>query len=524
MSGEERVRLGPARPLFTVAEAAEWTGARVEGVGEGRPAVAAVLTGVEVDSRLVRPGDLFCALPGERTDGHAFVGRAMEAGALAALVARRPDGSLPTGRTLLLVSDPLAGLGTLARRHRDRFDIPVVAVTGSVGKTTTKDLIASALGAARTILANPGNLNTDIGLPLTLFQLGPEHEMACLEMAMRGPGEITRLAAVARPVTGVVTNVGPVHIELLGSVEAIARAKEELLWALPEKAGTAVLNADDPIVAEMAERHRGRLRVVSYGLDQPADVTALDLEDRADGGTDFRVRLRDAAGFGLRRSPDRGGDPGDLGLYSLPLGGRHSVSNALAAVAVALVWGVDPEAIRAGLRNPRLSAMRQETTEVGGVWIVNDAYNAGPTSMRASVEYLAALRTRRGGRAVAVLGDMLELGDYAETAHRQVGRVVARARIDRLVTVGPRSVVLADAAVEAGLDPARVTRFVGDAAQAEAAAAVLAFVRPGDTVLVKASRGMKLEKVVEELLSGLGRPEGGFPERARGRAGEVSSP
>lgn len=510
MSGDERLRTGPVRPLFTVAEAAEWTGARVETIGSSAAEAAAgdsgstVIVGVEVDSRFVRPGDLFCALKGERVDGHDFVGRAFEAGALAALVARDPGGPVPSGRVLLRVPDVLAALGTLARRHRERFPVPVIAVTGSVGKTTTKDLVASALGAARRVLANRGNLNTDIGLPLTLFELGPEHEIACLEMGMRGPGEITRLAALAHPVAGIITNVGPVHIELLGSLEAIARAKEELLWALPEGTGTAVLNADDPVVADMARRHRARLaRVVTYGLDRPADVTARDLDHGTEGETTFRVI---AAGFAEA-------GPGDLGRFSIPLGGRHSVSNALAAVATALLWGVAPDAIRTGLRHPRLSAMRQEVTEVAAVRVINDAYNAGPASMAASVDYLAALRARRGGRAVAVLGDMLELGDLSETAHRDLGRVVARAGLDLLVAVGPRAAALADEAARTGLGPERVIHFSGDDANAAAARAALDYVRPGDTVLVKASRGMKLEEVVEKLVDGLRAREAGRPAK-----------
>jgi UDP-N-acetylmuramoyl-tripeptide--D-alanyl-D-alanine ligase len=454
---------------------------------------------VEVDSRQVRPGDLFCALPGERVDGHSFVGRALEAGALAALVARDPGCPVPSGRQLLEVPDVREALGQLARHHRDRYAIPVIGVTGSVGKTTTKDLIASALGSTLRVLANRGNLNTDIGLPLSLFELGPEHEIVCLEMSMRGPGEVARLAALARPSSGVITNVGPAHIEWLGSLQAIATAKEELLWALPPD-GSAVLNADDPIVSAMAPRHRGRLaRVVTYGLDRPADVSAAGLDPASEAGARFLVTA-----FGT-----------ELGPFTVPLAGKHSVLNALAAVAVALLHGVNPEAIRSGLARPRLSGLRQEVTAVGGVTVVNDAYNAGPASMAASVELLVAWRARRGGRAVAVLGDMLELGGLSEAAHRDLGRALARAGIDHLIAVGPLSAVLSEAARQGGLGEDRVQHFSGQpgAGNPEAAEAALRAVRPGDTVLVKASRGMKFEEIADRLVSGL-------RDRAEGRAAE----
>lgn len=512
MAGEDRARTGPVRPLFTVAEVAEWTGAGLETTGEtaGSPlaatavAVAAapdatVLSGVEVDSRFVRPGDLFCALPGERVDGHAFVGRAFAAGALAALVARRPGGPLPAGGWLLYVGDPLSSLGELARRRRNRFSLPVIGVTGSVGKTTTKDLIAAALGTSRTVLANRGNLNTDIGLPLTIFELGPEHEIACLELAMRGPGEITRLAAIAQPSTGVITNIGPVHIELLGSVEAIARAKEELLDALPGS-GAAVLNADDPRVLAMAERHRPRLaRVLTYGLERAADVVATEVRATGFGESVFKVVL-----CGTAR--DLAPDP-DLGEFTIPLGGRHTVSDALAAVGCGLLHGAPPDAIRAGLARPVLSAMRQETTEVAGVRVINDAYNAGPASMAASIGLLAETRARRGGRAIAVLGDMLELGPLTEPAHREAGRLAARAGLDRLVAVGPKAALLAEEASLAGLGRARVSHHLD---RAEVADVLLRLVEPGDTVLIKASRGMGLEEVAGRLIAGLRvRAEGG---------------
>jgi len=534
MDSPDRERAGPVRPLFTVAEAARLTGGTVlptrdapapagglgppsaGGLSAGADPEHVVLTGVEVDSRLVREGDLFCALPGERVDGHDFVGRAFDAGARAALVTREPEDPAPQGGGrggfLIRVPGAVSALGRLARAHRDRFDLPLVGVTGSVGKTTTKDLIASALSGGLTVLANRGNLNTDIGLPLTIFELGPEHQAACLEMGMRGPGEIERLCSIARPSVGVVTNVGPVHIELLGSVEAISRAKEELLYALPDS-GSAVLNADDAIVAGMGARHRGRLeRVLTYGFSDEADVRAGAPVVLPSGDTAFEVALSPgaaelarAAGLAVRAgetAPPASGAAGlsGLGRFTIPLAGRHSVSNALAALAVGLLLGVAPEALREGLARASLSAMRQETTDAGGVRVINDAYNAGPGSMAAAIDLLADLRTRRGGRAVAVLGDMLELGPVSEEAHREVGRLAAGAGIDFLVAVGPRSEALAEEATESGLGRDRVVHHA-EPDPGAVASSVLSVIRPGDTVLVKASRGMKLEQVVGRLLA-----------------------
>jgi len=492
--GDDRRREAPPRVLFTAGQAAVWTGARLEGDA------GAVVTGVEVDSRLVRPGDLFAALPGERTDGHLYVGKAFDAGAVAALVSQSPEGGLPPGKALLHVGDVLRALGTLAARHRERFRLPVVGITGSVGKTTTKDLVAAALGSFFRVLANRGNLNTDIGLPLTLFELGPEHEVACLEMGMRGPGEIARLAELARPTVGVLTTVGPVHIERLGSLEAIAAAKEELLWALPAD-GVAVLNADDPRVAAMGARHRDRLRsVVTYGLEQPALVAAVDVDPGGDDGrASFRVTV--APGSGLPTAGEA--------RFTVPLAGRHSVSNALAAVAVGLVLGVPPEALRAGLDQARLSGMRQEVSVVAGVRVVNDAYNAGPASMAAAIDLLRAFRASRGGRAVAVLGDMLELGDLSEAAHRELGELIARVGLDYLFACGRWAEVTVKAARSGGLGAERARHFAGGTAKEDAARAALEVLRPGDTVLVKASRGMRFEDVVEMLLASLGRRAGG---------------
>lgn len=489
MTTEERSRTGPPRSLFTVREAARITGARIAPVSGVSDPEGAVVTGIEVDSRHIRPGDLFCALGGERVDGHDFVGRAFEAGAVAALVSRPVPVEGPTAGPLLVVDDVLGALTGLARHHLSRFRVPVIAITGSVGKTTTKDMIAAALAPTMNVLASRGNLNTDVGLPLTLVELGPEHEVACLEMGMRGGGQIAALAALARPETGVITNIGPVHIELLGSLEAIAAAKEELLWALSPE-GVAVLNADDPLLVRAAEVHRGRLAgVITYGLDRPASVLASAVE-ASGSGMSFDVVLsgpvRELAGTGA------------MPRLRLPLGGRHAVQNALAAVACGLLYGASPESIRQGLARVKLSGMRQELTTVAGVLVINDTYNAAPASMTASLELLA--QYARGGRTIALLGDMLELGDLSGEAHLEVGRTVARLGIGLLVTVGTRSEGIVRGAAGAGMPRDRISAFES---VAEAAQAVVGAARAGDAVLVKASRGMRLEAATEIIVSGL---------------------
>jgi len=470
--------------LFTATEIAR----EVRGwlVGDGGAAV----TGVSVDSREVGPGDLFVAIRGERTDGHLYVRDAFERGAAAALVERRDSKAPPRGRAVVVVEDSLRAMGELAAAHRRRHDVVMVGITGSVGKTTTKDMAAAALSTRWTTLKTFENYNTEIGLPLTLFELEPRHEAAVVEMGMRGPGQVGWLARIAAPLVGVVTNVEPVHLELLGSLEEIAAAKAELVKALPRD-GTAVLNAASPALREAAAGLE--CRVVYFGDDPAATVRAEDVS--ADGG---------GVAFTLVVE-------GERTAVHLPVPGRHNVENALAAAAAAWSLGLEPEAIARGIESFSPTGMRMQIVNASGIVIIDDTYNASPVSTRAA---LSALLDVAGGRTVAVLGDMLELGAYAVEGHREVGREAARLGVDVLVAAGDLAREAAREAVRSGMEEDAV--HVCDDNE-DAARAVAALVRDGDTVLVKGSRGSHMEVVVRRLRAlracdgpaGESRPEGG---------------
>jgi UDP-N-acetylmuramoyl-tripeptide--D-alanyl-D-alanine ligase len=435
------------------------------------------IRGGAVDSRLVRAGELFVALPGERSDGHDHLAEAVERGA-AALVVTRPlaDPAAFGDVTVLRVADGLAALGAIAAGWRLRHRPRVIGVTGSIAKTSAKEAIAAVLARRFRTLKNEGNQNNEIGLPLTLLRLGPEHEAAVLEMGMYVGGEIADLARIARPSIGVVTAVQAVHVARIGSIEAVERAKGELVEALPAD-GTAVLNADDPRVLRMRERTAAR--ILTYGFSERADVTAEAVVSAGLSGMRFRLRL-----------PGRRHDAAVPGL------GRLAVHNALAAAATGLAAGVPDGAILAGLAAVGTAAHRGEIVRVAGVAIVDDAYNASPGSVRAALELLSGLP----GRRIAVLGEMLELGSEADEGHRGVGEVAAGI-VDLLVVVGDGAAAIAAGAAAAGLVPDRIVRVADPAGAVDHLRHRL---RGGDVVLVKASRGIALERVVEGLREALG--------------------
>jgi UDP-N-acetylmuramoyl-tripeptide--D-alanyl-D-alanine ligase len=447
------------------------------------------IRGGAVDSRLVVPGNLFVALPGERTDGHRFVRAAADTGAAAILISRDPDDAagepaLDTlgDLTLIRVPDTLRALHAVAAAWRARFSPLVVGITGSIAKTSTKEAVAGVLARRFTTLRTEGNQNNEIGLPLTVLRLGPEHGAAVLEMGMYVGGEIRELAAIGRPSIGIVTAVQPVHLARIGSIEAIEDAKAELVEALPAAAdgGVAILNADDPRVARMATRTRAR--VVTYGFSAGADVTADAVTSIGFAGMQFR--LRTPAG-------DR-----DAEIPSL---GRLAVHNALAGAAAGLAAGLTLEEILPGLAATATVPHRSAVVRARGLTIVDDAYNASPGSMRAALDLLGGLP----GRHVAVLGEMRELGDAHEAGHREVG--AAAAGVDLLVVVdggpGGAAAGIVDGARAAGLAPERIL-VAGDAA--EAVRQVRSAAADGDVVLVKASRGIELEHVVDGLVEALG--------------------
>lgn len=453
------------------------------------------IAGVSTDTRTLRPGDLFVALCGPHADGHEFVAEAFRQGASASLVGRRVHG-LPSGMPVILVQDSLAALAALARYYRRALDVTVVGITGSVGKTTTAAMCAGALGTRFAVARTKDEWNAEIGVPLTLLSLERDHQVAVIEMAMRGVGQIAHLVEIARPQIGVVTAIGESHLELLGTREAVARAKGELVEGLPSN-GAAVLNADDLRVAALASRSRAR--VITYGLDRPADVRGRDVAF-TDRGMRFRLEWRTA----------------DT-VVEVPAWGRHNVSNALAAAAVGFVLGLDPGAVREGLMAATLPKMRLQVSRYGDVLIINDAYNASPTSMEAAFEVLDALS--RGRRAVAVLGEMKELGSESGQMHREVGRSLARRQIALLVTVERGGDQIAEGAVEGGVSDQAIVRMgtVEDAANR-----LPDLLRPGDVVLVKGSRALAMERIVDRLCEVLGAGQS-EPPRLRGANGRGDS-
>ena len=436
-----------------------------------------------IDSRKATAGSLFVAFAGERVDGHAYVGDAFAGGAVAALVQRpvRVDGAGylsatgSEGATLALpvvieVEDTLAALQAIAQTHRRQFaGVRVVGVTGSVGKTTTKEAVAAVLAAAAPTLKSEGNLNNEIGLPLTLTRLTAEHRYVTLEMGMYALGEIARLCEIAAPDLGVVTNVASVHLERLGSIERIAQAKSELVRALPAN-GLAVLNGDDPRVRAMAAS--APCASVTYGLGADNDYVVRDMTSLGLEGTRFTLV----------------GPDGDIAVRSRALG-RHQVTNALAAAAVGraegIGWATIAEALNGMSPGLRLMPLRG----AGGIQILDDSYNASPSATLGALEVLAEVE----GRRVAVLGDMLELGEAETEGHRQVGRAVA-STADLLVTVGPRARLMAEEARRVGL-----SRTWHVDTNAEAIAWLQRELMAGDVVLIKGSRGMEMEEIVRAL-------------------------
>jgi UDP-N-acetylmuramoyl-tripeptide--D-alanyl-D-alanine ligase len=456
-----------------------------------------LVNSVTIDSRTARPGSLFVALPGERADGHDFLAHALRAGATGQLTrAGHPNGALGSA---VVVDDPADALLGLGAWLRDVVDPTVVAVTGSNGKTTTKDFIAAAVGVGRLVVANAGSYNNELGVPLTCCRLEVDTEVLVAEIGARGVGHIARLAPVVAPDIAVVTTVAAAHLELLGSIELVATAKTELVEALTEE-GLAVLNVDDPRVAAMAERAPGR--VVTYGTSADADWRATDVELDRLARPAFRVR-----GVEVR----------------LPRPGEHNVGNALAALAVADACGVAPSQAATGLARAAVSRWRMEMTESpSGPTVVNDAYNANPASMAAALRTLARMRPQEGGRRWAVLGHMAELGPGSADEHTRVGRLAAQLGIDALVLVGPDAAAIGHgAAAASAYHPDDMLRV----ADTEAAVSVLRRrLRAGDVVLVKASRSAGLERVAHALAreGGAASAAGGW-ESSQDEAGVASA-
>lgn len=458
-------------PRFTSEELAAAAGGRWIG------SPPAAIEGVSTDTRTLAPGTLFVALQGEKFDAHEFLAEAASKGAAAAVVAEAWAARAPEPRPLplLAVKDTLAALGALARHHRRRFRIPVVGVTGSNGKTTTREMIAAILATRGKVLKSEGNLNNEVGVPLTLFGLDASHEAAVIEMGMNHPGEIARLAAMAEPQIGVVTLAAPAHLEGLGTVDAVADAKAELYQGLPE-GGIAVANADDARMLKRAQASGRRVVTFSAARGRRGDVVVLEIVSQGDDG------LRFVLGIGNR----------EVAVHIPALVGTHNAANAAAAAAATVSLGCTDREIARGLAQVRPVGRRLRLEKLAsGVDLVDDSYNANPASMSAALHTLADLA--KGRRALAVLGDMLELGAFEAEAHRSLGAEAARSGLAALAAFGPRSRATAEAARAAGLEAFHTEDMAALVAWAKAT------LRPGDVLLVKGSRGMKLERLVEAM-------------------------
>jgi len=459
---------------FTVQEIVRTTqGALV--VGD----LAVSVNGVSIDSRTLGVGEAFFAIRGPRLDGHDFVADAASRGASCVVVHHVPD-PIPTGVPVVLVEDTTRALGRLSAAHRAKFNIPVVAVTGSNGKTTTKELVAAVLATRWRVLKPESSFNNQWGLPLTLLRLAPEHEALVVEIGTNQRGEIATLAALAGPNVGVVTTVAAVHTEFLGSLSGVREEKVALVRGLPAE-GWAILNADDDRVAGMARDTAAR--VLTYGQSALAAVRAVGAVEESPEG--------------LRFSLEAGGERESV---NLAFAGRHNVTNALAAAAVGVALGLGLSEIARGLGNARPVKGRCGWREAGGVRILDDTYNANPASVQAALDTAVAHRGNR--RLLVVLGDMLELGAVAEEAHRETGRRVAATGAVEFLGMGKHMRLAVESAHAAGLAEARHTTTFEDTV-----AHLLKRVAPGDLVLVKGSRGMRMERVADTLAARLSRAE-----------------
>jgi UDP-N-acetylmuramoyl-tripeptide--D-alanyl-D-alanine ligase len=428
----------------------------------------AIAQGYSIDSRTVVPGELFFAVKGERLDGHDFVASALEKGAVAAVVRKDQVHRYPQTKYLLAVEDTLVALQTLAAAVRKLWGKPLIGVTGSMGKTTTKEALAHVIATRFRVLKSEGNFNNHFGLPLMLLKIEPEHDIAVIEMGMSHAGEIRALAKIAQPEIGVVTNVAPVHLEFFDSIDGIARAKYELIESLPA-GGAAVLNADDEYVSQFGRDFKGK--VLMYGTKPAADVRAENIQAKGSEGSEFDVVTGNAREHA-----------------HLPLIGAHNVMNVLPAIAVALERGMKLAEVVAALATLTPADKRGQVLQVGNITVINDCYNCNPKALDAMVDTLASMAATR---RIVVAGAMLELGPTAEELHRQGGKHIAERGIDLLLGVCGPAQAMVDAALEAGMR----AEFV---ATVEGAGEWLAReAREGDVILLKASRGVKLEKALE---------------------------
>lgn len=426
--------------------------------------------GVTTDSRKISKGSLFIALQGEKFNGEDFVEESFKKGATAAIVSK--NFSRAVDGVIIKVDDTLNAYQQIASAWRDKFNIPIIAITGSTGKTTTKDLTAAVLGSLGKVLKTSANFNNEIGVPMTLLELNENHKAAVVEIGMRGLGQIKNLAKIVKPTIAIVTNVNETHIELLGSMENIARAKGELVEAI-QSGGAVILNADNFYTEFLKKLANPEVKILTHGIEHDADLKAENISI-TNSVTDFDMNYKNK-----------------IYHFDLPIIGRHNVSNAMSAIAAGIAAGVSIQQARQGLSTLVTTKMRFEVIHRDKITIINDAYNASPASMRAAIKTAAEIYENR---KIAVLGDMFELGDISEKVHREVGECVAENNFDILITVGELGKFIAEGAKSAGMEKI----FVTDSHE-NAAKTLRGILQADDVVLFKASHGMHLEKIIEMI-------------------------
>lgn len=430
-----------------------------------------LIKGVTTDSRKIKSGDLFIPISGENFDGHDFIYSALAAGAVLALSEKNMDRD---NTPYIKVKSTKDALMDLAAYYRSKFNVPAVTITGSSGKTTTKEMIAAVLGESFHVLKNEGNYNNTIGLPLTVFNLNKSHEICVLEMGMNSFGEIEKLASIVKPDIAVITNIGTAHIEYLGSRENILKAKTEMIEFFTSK-NTLILNGDDDMLVNIKDKN---FNIIKIGLKNKNQINAFDIIQIEDKGMEFSVHIENG-----------------VGRFYIPLIGAHNVYNALCAIAVGLCMGMSMEKIKQGLSNFISPSMRMETYELeNGIKVINDAYNANPQSMAAAMEVLINLHCK--GRRVLVLGDMLELGIHSEDEHYKIGCLTVKKGIDILITVGKKAESIARGALENGMLKNNVFHFENNL---HAISEIWSILLPMDSILIKGSRVMKMEEIAHFL-------------------------
>ncbi len=463
------------RNRFSLQDILDSTGGTLIGGDPGK-----AFREISIDSRTIKRGDLFIALRGVRFDGHQFAKEALEKGGKGVIIENKSWGGKGTfaqgGKAVIAVGDTLRALGDIAHWWRKKHPIPLIAVVGSNGKTTTKEIIATLLEGSFRVLKTSGNRNNLVGLPLTLLDLGPEHNIAVVEMGMNAKGEIRRMTEIANPDVGLVTNISEAHLEGLGTLEELIKAKGEL-WNTMRPDGVIVVNQDDVHVMKLAERYPGKK--VTFGLEVTSDVMAKEFRIEGSKGVRFTLTLRGR----------------EVEVF-FPMMGIASIYNALAGTAVASVFGVPWDKIMERLEGFKPFSMRMEIIRMGnGATIINDAYNANPKSMELALKTLSEVKDR--GRGIAVLGDMLELGQFSDEAHANIGEKVTSLGVDLLFTLGERAEIIAQKARQAGLNKDRV---VVSRDHQDLLLRLKKTIKRGDWILVKGSRALSLEKIVLGLM------------------------